>query len=947
MTKIKILAPLNLVRQYALGSRGKITLTKKLLFSLERKNKEGFNKDRKGEYDCTKKKLDKKKDGIKNCESESSASKKDSDASRKNSDASKKDSDASRKNSDASKKNSDASRKNSDASRKNSDASRKNSDSFKKTVADLANKFKEKSAPNMLTNLVITILKESSSELSEKEKKMAIDKYKEIACEYLQRGGYLNSRDKKNDIKFVDIFATLYLCYREKIFDLDFLTKVNEAFEILLKNRNEKEILNDVTINYWMIMFYYFSFLNMKNMTMCNKIRDFIMNNEVKPLVIYKYLECLSLLSVSNDRKCKQDTFNHIITIIQIFYENFYNFNNYLVLHILYFLHNLNFANKDIFLFLTKKINKNVYNENANRFELCMLARIYALYKIENITFINYVCEDLIRSLTKYEDDFQNYALDENFDSQGDQNKLEDPELEMQISGRTASGTDATGRTASGTDTIGRTASGTDATGKTEKNMEIRTTDDDTNICEQRGDSKWKRDHPSQNDGVYTLEIENINRQNYAIFKHNLYNDGLSFYSFFANCKTTNRKRFMEKENSLNMIFVKTENKEKSCENVNTSVSEWHKLFVYDEHKEKDIKNEQFVELEDTEKKKKNDDDDDDQIIDKYNKFLKENLHYEFDHNELIELFKNASEHMDNTKIDFIISNVERASDIYDERVNEYKKKLLFIENYYIGHIFHIVDSLLSLKVHHNYANFKKLENKILNLVKNNENYIIDNFDSNEIKSLIIFLSHANRHYKEAFIYCLTHRMVDLYMNNLCKSNVLSIFLYNLLNFTKKKVVKKNKFNHTIRNVLYDSYSWLNDNKYEFQKSVDISTHNSKQTEKSNTHCVIKAKNHTLLQLLSMHVCKNVYFMSLSTLASILRSISYLSFREANFFNVFIPLFMKHIADLKNVDILNITQAYNKQKIQNKYFYYLLGKQYQSNNVGEKKNSSPKITLIG
>ncbi|EUD66500.1 hypothetical protein C922_03134 [Plasmodium inui San Antonio 1] len=772
-------------------------------------------------------------------------------------------------------------------------------------LANLVSKNGNKQMTRELPNLVLALLQEKFSLQSEKE--TLIDQYRQIVCERFE-GGSQNSADKNDALNFSDIFATLYLCYVEKIFDLDFVTKVNSALEVLLSgvggkgdqmdqrgNRGyrgdrvegEKDGLNEATINYCMMMFHYLSSLNVKNVTLCNQVRNYIVNNEVPPLVIYHYLECLSLLADSTDRSGKHSLRDYVLPVVEIFLENFYNFNNYLLLRILHFLHKLNFMDAELFLLLTRKINKNVYLENANRFELCLLARTYALYKKENITFNNYLCEDLMRSLTKYEDNFQ-----------GDEGGPVSSQVGSKVSGEVGS--------------------------------QVGTTPEESSPLPQESELAIPPD---------VLQIENVNRQNYTLFRHPLYNDGLNFYAFFVEAKTSNREKCFERKNNLNVTFVSGNANEMDRQGTSAHMSEWHKLFLYNEYKEKDIRNEPFVKLDKTKKG-------DRKMVEAYNQSLAENLHFQFSHKKIAQLFEQVSERMDNVKVNFTV-DAEGPTQMDEEAIHQYRKKILYVENYYIGHIFHLVDSLLSLKAHHNCATFKKMENKILNAIKNNELYIIDNFDSEEIKSLLIFLSHTNRNYKEAFIYGLTHRMVDLYINNLCHPSTLSTFFHFLLNFTKHRVVKKNRFNHTIRNVIYNSYSWLNDNKSFLNMTAGIDAKNWEEKENSNTRRAIKAKNYSLLQVLTIHVCKNVYFMSLSTLASLLRSMSYLSFPDPNFFNVFIPLFMKHMADLSNVDILNITQAYNKQKIQNKYFYYLLAKQYQGNRSEETKNVDQKIKLVG
>ncbi|CRG95871.1 conserved Plasmodium protein, unknown function [Plasmodium gallinaceum] len=735
----------------------------------------------------------------------------------------------------------------------------------------------DKKKPNFIINFVLNLFVEKHN----KENKIQyINEFKNELNKYL-RSSDSNISCSKNQITFTNIFAILYLCYKEKIFDLEFLSKLSEKFDELFKSKNEKEILNSDNINYFIMFFYYFSYLNVKNITLNNKIKDFIINNEVDPLIIYKYLESLSLINDEN---------NNITPVVQIFVETFYDYNNYLLLKILQFLHNLNYIDRDIFFLLTKKLNKNIYNENGNLYELCMLSRIYALYKKENITFFNYLYEDLMINITKYEDNFQN---DENYYV----NELENNEKKKFENGNEKRNIE-----------------------KIDKIL----SNNDSNILNDEENHKEVADS-------YIHEIENMNRDNYFFFKNSLYNDGLNFYPFFISSKTTNKECFKTKQ-KLNINFTNNENKSKDD---NAHISKWNKMFFYEEYKMKDIKNEKFVNCEDNKSE--------DEIIEVNSKFLKENLYYEFSYEKLVEIFVNISNQLDNLKIDINKKDVVIISN-YDKMI-QYKKKLLFIENYYIGHIFHIIDSMLSLNIHHNCAYFDKLKKKILNLIKNNESYIIDNFDSNEIKSLLIFLAHINKYYKESFIYCITHRMVDLYINGLCKPETLSIFFYNLLSFTKKKIVKKNRFNHTIRNTIYNSYFWLNDNKNITKEDNNISTLEKKEI--SNIYNNIKVKNHTLLQLLSIYICKNVYFISLPTLASLLRSLSYLSFNNFNFYNVFIPLFLKHIENLKNVDILNITQAYNKQKIKNKYFYYLLSKQYQNNYSNKLKNSEPKIKLIG
>ncbi|ETB58364.1 hypothetical protein YYC_03978 [Plasmodium yoelii 17X] len=752
-------------------------------------------------------------------------------------------------------------------------------------------------------NMVLKILSDKNGE---EEKKRLINEYKKCISKYFEIENEINNlshkKKKKNELEFGDIFVTLYLCYVEKIYDLDFLTNLSNIFDILYKfekNVNDRHqlnkqdhIINKDNIKYFSIIFYYFSFLNIKNDILYMNIRNYIINNQVEPIIIYKYLESLSFIKNLYDHN---KTYEHISPIVEIIIEEFDNFNNYFLLNILHFLHTLNFIDKNVFSFLSKKLNKNIYHQNANYYDLCMLSRAYALYKNYNITFNKYLCNDIIANITKYEDQFQNEntTIGENIISSSKQN-IDDHSEKINNS----------------------------------KDLLKKNIDNENN----------------NETNAYIDEIKNIDRTNYFMFKNSLYNDGINFYSFFLNSKTENREKY-KKETIMDINFtmsIKNDNnfeKSKYDDNYN-----WNDIFNNDvRHKNKNINNKPFIDI-----KKENINDD--KIVKMCNEYLKENILYEFSHIQLINIFKKMNEifNKDITKIDN--TNISEDINIYTNDYNDenkiihYKKKLLFIENYYIGHIFFIVDSLLSLNVHHtNKKDFINLENKVFNLIKNNEHYIITNFDSNEIKSVLIFLSQTNKIYKDSFIYCLTHRITDLYINNLCTAKILAIYLHNLLHFTKHKISKKNRFNHTIRNVIYNTYPWLNSNK----NSHNTQTTNSINSEITNIYNNIKVKNYSLLQLLSIYICKNVYFMSLSTLTSILRSFSYLSFNDVNFYNVFIPLFMKHMDSLSNVDILNITQAYNKRKIQNKYFYYLLSKVYQSKSTEKTNNLNPPIKLIG
>ncbi|ETW28480.1 hypothetical protein PFFCH_04111 [Plasmodium falciparum FCH/4] len=790
---------------------------------------------------------------------------------------------------------------------------KENCDNIKSPFFNDILKKHDKKNPDVIPNFIIDFF---TKESTDDKKNIYINEYKNVLLEFIQYKIEFSKDDSnKHQIKFVDIFSMLYFCYMERIYDLDFLTELSKQFDNIYKSKNTKDLLNNININYLMMMFYYFSFLKVSNGTLDNILRDFIINNEeVEPVLIYKYFECLSLLSDVHDN-------NKIVPIIEIFIENFYNFNNYILLNILQFLHKMNFFDKNIFSLLTRKINKNVYEQNANLFEVCMLSRIYALYKNENITFNNYLLDDLIQTITRHEDNFQNDELYEEEDKEY-YNKVDKENDSSNIK------------------QLNNNNNNND-------HIEQFNNPDSININSNNDIDKNNETNDNDIHNLYIQEIKNINRDNYTLFKNSLYNDGLNFYSFFLNSKSTNKNLFKKKEN----IHIEINNDKKKSTSKMLHMSQWDKLFFYEDYKTKDIKNEPFINMHknkngnnnNNNNKNKNIDNKENLHIDKYinmyNDFIRENLYYEFNYQKMIDVFKNICIHLDNTKIAIYINKKDNMLSCNNNKICRYRKKLLFIDNYYIGHIFYIIDSMLSLNMHHNSSNFNKLQNKVLNLIKNNETYIIDNFDSKEIKSVLIFLVHTDRYYKESFIYSITHRIIDLYINNLCDAKTLSIYLYNLLAFTKQTIVKKNRFNHTIKNVVYNTYLWLNNNK-------NVSNEQG-QNNKILFYNNIKVTNYTLLQILSIYICKNVYFISLPILASLLRSFSYLSFNDINFYNVFIPLFLKHIKYLKNVDILNITQAYNRQKINNKYFYYLLSKQYQNANSKDNKKSSVEVKLIG
>ncbi|SPJ12745.1 conserved Plasmodium protein, unknown function [Plasmodium sp. DRC-Itaito] len=810
---------------------------------------------------------------------------------------------------------------------------KENCDNIKNPYFNDILKKHDKKNPHVIPNFIIDFFSERSID---NKKKIHINKYKKVLLEYIQyKIEFSKDGSNKHHINFVDIFSMLYFCYMERIYDLDILTELSKQFDNIYKSKNTKDLLNNININYLMMMFYYFSFLKVKNGTLDNILRDFIINNEdVEPILIYKYFECLSLLSEVHDN-------NKIVPIIEIFIENFYNFNNYILLNILQFLYKMNFFDKNIFSLLTRKINKNVYEQNANLFEVCMLSRIYALYKNENITFNNYLLDDLMQSITRHEDNFQNDVLYEVVDKDHDK-KVDTENDSSNIKQLNDNNNNNNNNNYNNNNDNIEQYDNPDSININSNNDNIEQYDNPHSINVNSNNDIHNNNETNDNGihNLYIQEIENINRDNYTLFKNILYNDGLNFYSFFLNSKSTNKNLLKNKEN----IHIEINNDKKKSTPKILYMSQWDKLFFYDDYKTKDIKNEPFINLHNNKNCKNNNINNKENIhIDKYinmyNDFIRENLYYEFNYKKMIDVFKNICTHLDNTKIEIYINKKHNILSYNNNQICRYRKKLLFIDNYYIGHIFYIIDSMLSLNMHHNSSNFNKLQNKVLNLIKNNETYIIENFDSKEIKSVLIFLVLTDRYYKESFIYSITHRIIDLYINNLCDAKTLSIYLYNLLAFTKQAVVKKNRFNHTIRNVLYNSYLWLNNNK-------NLSNQQD-QNKKIIFYNNIKVTNYTLLQILSIYVCKNVYFISLPILASLLRSFSYLSFNDINFYNVFIPLFLKHITYLTNVDILNITQAYNRQKIKNKYFYYLLSKQYQNANSKDTKKSSVEIKLIG
>nr|CEL76374.1 TPA: ATP-dependent Clp protease proteolytic subunit,related [Toxoplasma gondii VEG] len=74
--------------------------------------------------------------------------------------------------------------------------------------------------------------------------------------------------------------------------------------------------------------------------------------------------------------------------------------------------------------------------------------------------------------------------------------------------------------------------------------------------------------------------------------------------------------------------------------------------------------------------------------------------------------------------------------------------------------------------------------------------------------------------------------------------------------------------------------------------------------------------------------CKRKSF-SMKELTGMLRAIAYVDFREPAFFTVFVNYLKERLGEMQEEDIANVTQAFNKAKIEEPHLFSLMGKRYQ------------------
>lgn len=246
---------------------------------------------------------------------------------------------------------------------------------------------------------------------------------------------------------------------------------------------------------------------------------------------------------------------------------------------------------------------------------------------------------------------------------------------------------------------------------------------------------------------------------------------------------------------------------------------------------------------------------------------------------------------------------------------------------YTCGQIVSILDSMIYIRIHHLETHFKKLIDSVIKHCFKTE--ILETFDAEQLRCCVSLLANCRKSVDDDILEFITRRMVQDYVSGNATNSQVTLFLKDLVKQTKKIVKVKSARNKIFHNSKFISPKWINRPLYLEQ---DLES---------------ESFNRSIMESLCTRICEKVHSFKLDDLASCLRSVAYLGFRNDDFYKIFIPFFREHLASLNHVSIANITQAFNKVEIKDQYFFYLLGKQHQLYLNEIDKHNQPYIKRIG
>ncbi|CEM13688.1 unnamed protein product [Vitrella brassicaformis CCMP3155] len=225
------------------------------------------------------------------------------------------------------------------------------------------------------------------------------------------------------------------------------------------------------------------------------------------------------------------------------------------------------------------------------------------------------------------------------------------------------------------------------------------------------------------------------------------------------------------------------------------------------------------------------------------------------------------------------------------------------VVEYDLGQIAIVMDAILLLRFHEWADYYRELRTVLAKRL--HEPQAVEQLDPLQLAAAMNFLS-TNRLVaeNEDLVKAMTRRMFRLFHADLAKPFHLVFYLKGLVSWRQTPARAKNARGRTLRFFVSRKLPWLEA---------------KEEGERFN-----------VLERLGEHICQRVHYFTLGELSSVLRSLAYLDFGDADFYRVFVPFIKERVGDLACVDVSNVMQAFNRQRLEDRHLFYLLGKQWQA-----------------
>ncbi|KEP67709.1 UNVERIFIED_CONTAM: hypothetical protein HHA_227990 [Hammondia hammondi] len=230
------------------------------------------------------------------------------------------------------------------------------------------------------------------------------------------------------------------------------------------------------------------------------------------------------------------------------------------------------------------------------------------------------------------------------------------------------------------------------------------------------------------------------------------------------------------------------------------------------------------------------------------------------------------------------------------------------IKTFTLGQMAVIVDSMLFLGFHHQSRFFGPVAEVLLQ--RATERGAVEALDPQQCTSLMVFFAETRRQLSEDPDDCirrLTERFVDALVCEVASPAQCLLLFKSLVKWSATKTPQphcKRKRWREWSNT-YRPLEWLH----------------APRPEARDTRPMLLA--------VCKQLCKRVHNFSMKELTGMLRAIAYVDFREAAFFTVFVNYLKERLGEMQEEDIANVTQAFNKAKIEEPHLFSLMGKRYQ------------------